>query len=220
MSEETETVATLRKVTTGPFKNLNFPGHATAEDFDREAGKVGECVDEADSSVAYRSTLPEFHEKFTPILEKMSGLTRGVNQTATDKAKSRAKDPSKIKDIPASFIDFANQVKATLNKDMEDNKDSDKWKLIDQAARECAATVKIDASPSSRQAGVPKEYKAKAESLLTLPTDQLEAKITAWGEKYDSIDVSNLERDEAGKPTVESLGRLVGQVMAEKLMED
>lgn len=200
MSDET----TLRKVTTGPFKNLAFPGHATAEDFDREAGKAGDCVEEADASVAYRSTLPEFHEKFTETLESMSGMKRGVNTAATDKAKARAKDPAKVKDVPASFVDFANEVKAKLSE--ED------WKVIDEAARNMALQVPIDASPSKRPGGIPKDCKEKAESWSTLPTDELEGKITKYADEY-SLDVSIIERDAANKPTVDSLGRFIKAIM-------
>lgn len=191
---------------------LVFNGPDTVEDYDRAAGKVGSCLQDAVENTIYRGTLPEWQDAFAKKVAELTGTTRGVNAEATAAAKARSKTPEKVKDVLETVTTYVNRATANMS-------DEDKTALA-KLAQEVADSVMVDPSPSKRQAGVPKEYKAKAESLLTLPTDQLEAKITAWGEKYDSVDVSNLERDEAGKPTVDSLGRLVGQVMAEKLMED
>lgn len=191
---------------------LTFNGPDTVEDYDRAAGKTGSCLSDAVENTIYRGTLPEWQDAFAKKVAELTGTTRGVNADATEAARKRSKTPDKVKDILETVTTYVNRVTADMS---EEDK-----KSLAALAQEVADGVVVDPSPSKRQAGVPKEYKAKAESLLTLPTDQLEAKITAWGEKYDSIDVSNLERDEAGKPTVDSLGRLVGQVMAEKLMED
>lgn len=191
----------MRSCSTGPFKNLSFIGHATAEDFDRDAGEAGACVDEADASTAYRSTLPDFHDKFTETLQQMSGMTRGVNEKATANAKAKSKTPDKVKDIPASFVDFANSVKASV--------DEATWAAIDAKAREVAGTIRIDASPSQRVGAVSAEYKAKAQSWLD--TGVYEDKITQYAEKFD-LDAQAVERDDNGKPTVDSLGRFVKQV--------
>jgi hypothetical protein len=197
-------------VSTGPFRDLAFQGHDSAEDFDREAGVVGACVEEGDTSIAYRSTLPEFHKAFTPQMEQLSSVKRGVNAEATARAKSRAKDPSKVVDVPESFITYANRVKAGLS-------DAD-FKALDAAARALAATIKIDASPSKRVAGPGKDLLAKADSLLTLPADQLQAKV----DKYLSVaEGFDLETDETtGKPERTSLARLVGKYLDHMLSQE
>src|SRR6266404_4434528 len=156
-------------VSTGPFRDLPFPGHADAEEFDREAGEAGACVEEADASVAYRSTLPDFHKAFTPTLESLTGIKRGVNEDATAKAKARSKTPDKVDPVPESFITWTNKIKTQVSE--ED------WKAIDAAARELSAQTKIDSSPGKRQAGPGKDLLTKADSLLTLPADQLQTKI-------------------------------------------
>lgn len=202
----------LRTCNSGPFKNLSFIGHATAEDYDREAGEVGACVEDADASVLYRSTLnPEFHDKFTPILEQMSGMTRGINTDATAKAKARAKTPeaaAKVKDVQASFVDFANSVKATVPTEV--------WSEIDAKAHEVASQMRIDASPSQRVGAVSAENKARAQSWID--SGNAESKITQYAEEY-SLDVSGIERDDNGRPTVDSLGRFIKSVMSEKMKE-
>lgn len=199
----------MRSCSTGPFKNLSFIGHATAEDYDREAGEVGACVEDADASVLYRATLnPEFHDKFTPILQEMSGLERPVNEKATAAAKARSKTPDKVKDVPASFVDFANKVKESVDAEM--------WTTIEAKAREVAASMRIDASPSQRVGTVSAEYKAKAQSWLD--TGDFEGKITTYAEQYD-LDAQSVERDDSGKPTVDSLGRFIKQVHNARMKE-
>lgn len=197
-------------VSTGPFKDLPFPGHEDAEAFDREAGETGACVEEADASIAYRSTLPDFHKAFTPTVESLSGIKRGVNADATAKAKARSKTPEKVEDVPESFITYTNRVKAQV--------DENTWKQLDAAARELSAQTAIDASPSKRMAGPGKDLLAKADSLLTLPPDQLQTKI----DKYqDAVEGFELVIDEAtGKPDRASLARLVGKYLEYLLAQD
>jgi hypothetical protein len=185
-------------VNTGPFKNLAFIGHDTADSFDKEAGKIGACVEEADASLAYRSTLPDFHDKFTPRLEELSGVKRGVNQEQTDKLKARAKDPSKVNDVPESFITFANRAKTSVSEDV--------WKKIDEEARALAKTIKCDASPAARERGPKKMFLDKADSWLTLDDNALEAKI---GPALNAVPDFDLERDDNGKPERSSLARLI-----------
>jgi hypothetical protein len=189
-------------VSTGPFRDLAFPGHESAEEFDREAGEVGACVEEADASVAYRSTLPEFHKTFTPIVEQLTSIKRGVNEEQTAKVKARAKDPAKVDPVPESFIIYANRVKAQVS--------AEDWNALDAEARKLASTVPIDASPSKRVAGPGKDLLAKADSLLTLPADQLTAKI----DKYKASVEYEVEVDEeTGKPDRNSLARLIGRYL-------
>lgn len=212
MPDENTPTIKMRSCSTGPFKNLSFIGHATAEDYDREAGEVGACVEDADASVLYRSTLnPEFHDKFTPILQEMSGIERPVNEKATTAARTRAKTPeaaAKVKDVPASFVDYANNVKATVDAEM--------WNAIEAKAREVASSMRIDASPSQRVGAVSAEYKAKAQSWLD--TGDFEGKITTYAEQYD-LDAQSVERDDSGKPTVDSLGRFIKQVHNARMKE-
>jgi hypothetical protein len=198
------------KVSTGPFSDLLFQGHEDADAFDVEAGEKGACVEEADASVAYRSTLPEFHKAFTPTMESMSSIKRGVNAEATARAKARSKTPEKVEDVPESFITYANRVKAQVG--------DEAWKPIDAAARELAASMKIDASPGKRQAGPGKDLLAKADSLLTLPADQLQTKV----DKYlGAVEGFELQTDEAtGKPDRASLARLVGKYLEYLLAQD
>ena len=74
----------------------------------------------------------------------------------------------------------------------------------ERKARELASKTAIDASPSRPD----KDLLSKADSLLTLPADQLQDKV----DKYlGAVRDFQLETDENGKPDRVSLARLVGR---------
>ena len=78
------------------------------------------------------------------------------------------------------------------------------------AARELASKTAIDASPSKRMAGPGKDLLSKADSLLTLPADQLQGKV----DKYlGAVGDFQLETDENDKQNRASLARLVGRYL-------
>lgn len=203
---------TYIKVGTGPFADLLFQGHGSAAAYDAQAGvKDGEensAVYTADVSDAYRSLLPEFHSKSTALIEAVSGVTRGVNADATAKAKAKAKDGSKVADVKESWITFANRAESTLKAQGDDG--LAKWKELESQVRELAQGMKSDSSPSSRERGPGKEYLAKADEVLTRSPERIEAAIS---QMLASVNDYEVERDDAGKPTRESLASLVREYM-------
>lgn len=188
---------------------LKFKGPATVEEYDRIAGKVGACLEDAVDNTIYRSTLPEFQDEFAKKVAALTGQARKVNTDATAAAKARSKNPDKVKDIQETVKSFVQRTTASMS-------ETDK-KALAAMAQEVADTIVVDPSPSKRAAGLSKDLRSKAESLLTLPTDQLEAKVTKYLDKVSGFE---LERDEQNKPTVESLGRLIGQYLDVLLAED
>jgi hypothetical protein len=186
---------------------LSFAGPDSVEEYDRLAGKTGACLEDACDNTIYRGTLPEFQDKFGEYLESMFGK-RQVNITATESAKARSKTPDKVKDVMETWTRFHNRVTANLD-------DAAKAELATKA-QEIASGVTVDPSPSKRASGLSKDLRSKAESLLTLPTDQLEGKITKF---LDQVEGFDLERGEDNKPTQESLGRLIGAYLDSVLAE-
>lgn len=191
---------------TGPFKNIIILGHADVESFDQEAGKAGACLEEADYNVIYRDTLPDIHDKFSPILEEMSGATRGVNAKASAKAQERenaaaqkANREAKKKEVLESFIDFADRVKAGT--------DDEAWKAIDAKFREVALATPVNATPTTRAAGASKANLEKADEILTRDVDKIEAAVSKLIQLVPDYD---LVRGDDGKPERLSLARLVG----------
>jgi len=84
----------------------------------------------------------------------------------------------------------------------------------ERKARELASKTAIDASPSKRMAEPGKALLSKADSLLTLPADQLQDKV----DKYlGAVRDFQLETDENGKPDRVSLARLVGRYLLDSL---
>lgn len=177
---------------------LTFNGPDSVEDYDRAAGKVGVCLEDAVENTIYRSTLPEWQDAFAPKVEALTGIKREVNAVATAAAKARSDKPDSVKDIMETIPRYVKRAMAGLS-------DEDK-KALATTAQEVADGITVDPSPSKRAAGIPKEYRAKADSLLTLPTDQLEAKITTM---LNAVEGYDLERGEDNKPTTESLALLV-----------
>jgi hypothetical protein len=200
-------MATYETNTLGYKIKLNGPG--TVEEYDQKGGKQGLCLEDAVDNTIYRSTLPDVQDKFGEYLEGVFGK-RQVNIEATEAAKKRSKTPDKVKDTMETWTRYHNRVTAGLSEE-------DQAELA-RKIQEIADGIEVDPSPSKRRGGLRKDLREKAESLLTLPVDQLEAKITGYLDKIPGYD---LERDSENenKPTVDSLARLVGEVMTKMLAE-
>lgn len=192
-------------VNTGPFKSVAVLGHASIEDFDREAGKVGAALEEADFSLIYRDTLPEIHSAVVSDIEVLSGIKRNVNADATAKLQARAKAGVTVADVLENFVPYANRVKA--------NVDEETWKAIDAKFREVALATAVSAAPSVRTGGgaPSKANQEKADGLLQLDADTLETKVEKLMAAAPNF---SLARDEDGKPERVSLARLIGAWLA------
>lgn len=188
---------------------LKFKGPGTVEEYDRIAGKLGQCLEDGIDNVIYRSTLPDWQDKFGEYLEGIYGK-RQVNQVGTDAAKARSKTPDKVADIMETWKRFKNRVLAGAS-------EADLAELAIKA-QEIADGISVDPSPGKQRGGVRKDLREKAQSILTLPLDQLETKITALLDEVPGYDLER-DSDNDNRPTEESLARLVGEIMAKRLRE-
>jgi hypothetical protein len=179
---------------------LKFRGPKTVEEYDQKAGRVGACLEDACDNTIYRGTLPEWQDEFSKAVETRLGQTRGIDQAATERARSRAKDPSKIKDVSEKVKAFVQRVTAGMS-------EVQKGELVG-LSQQVADGIEVDPSPSKRARGPDKTLLAKADSILTLPADQLQAKIDKYLEKVEGYE---LETDDTDKPERTSLARLIGQ---------
>lgn len=198
------------KVNTGPFENVILLGHETVEDYDREAGKVGACLEDADFNVIYRDTLPTIHEKATKEIVTLSGLTPATNTKQTEKNQERenaaatkaGRTPKTVKPVDETFVTYIARVKATV--------DGTVWSAIDTKFREIALATPVDSSPSARVGAPSKANTEKAEQILTREDSAIEAVVATMSAKATSFD---LAREADGKPNVTSLAKLVGTYM-------
>lgn len=197
------------EVDSGPHKKLVFVGHDDADAYDKQATYTGACVENADLKDIYQSGLPSAHERFLPIIVK-SGITRGVNQRATDAMKGRAKDPTKVEPVAESYITYANRVKTLL--EAKGPEGAAQWAALDAEVH--AIPLVCDSSPTARQKGPDKSILAKADDILTRSDDAIEATVTKLLNVVEGFD---LERDAEGKPERVSLARLVQEFMKESL---
>ena len=60
------------------FTKLKFNGPGTVEDYDRAAGKVGACLEDAVDNTIYRSTLPEWQAAFAKKKGRQRGRTKNI----------------------------------------------------------------------------------------------------------------------------------------------
>lgn len=185
---------------TGPFKNVTFLGYSSVEDFDRDAGRVGACLEEANYQLLYRGGFGEIHDKFIDTLESMSGMTRVVNDKATAALQARAKEGVTVTPVLENFVPFANRVRASL--------DAEQWAPINEAFLKVVAETPLSSAPSTRSGSgggtVSKANQAKADGVLTLTPDEIESKIEKILAAVPSF---NLVRDDSGLPDRVSLAR-------------
>lgn len=211
------------KVDSGVIEDLVFNGYDTIEAYDADAGLTdgkSSGMYDLNKSLVWRSTLPEFHKKFVPVMEEISSVKRGVDDKATEVLKARAKDAeakAKVKDVPEKFVTYAARVKASIDDANakakadaeaagEEYTPSDTWTQIVLRGRELAKTIKVDATPGRQAAGPEKSYVAKADSILTRTDDEIEATVTKL---LALVPTFELEREEeTGRPNRDSLARL------------
>ena len=79
---------------------LSFNGPKSSKITIRKLVVVGACLEDACDNTIYRGTLPEWQDAFASAVEEKLKEKRGTDTAATERAKSRAKDPSKIQDVP------------------------------------------------------------------------------------------------------------------------
>lgn len=194
---------------TGPFENLVVHGYGSVEDFDKDAGTTGACLEFANTNLLYRGGTDEIQEKLVPEIEAISGIKRAVDEEKTAKAQSRVKDPAtKVKPIYEKFLKYSNSVKAAVSPEV--------WATIEVKAKEIALSTPLDASPSHRQAPINKSITEKAVAINALDEGTREAKISKLLGVVPEFD---LERDSAGVPEVPSLAKLI-QTYFEKLKSE
>lgn len=177
--------------------DLVSPGPADPEEFDKMAGP-GSCVAEAVASVTYRSTIPEFWDVFIPQVEALTGIERGVDQVATEKARAKAKDPTSVKDQKEKFTAYDNRVWAQIN-------DEQKAALV-ALSKKVALEITIDPTPARRAAGPGAIFVQKAESVLAREESALNETVNKL---LQSVPGFEIEYDENGKPEKMSLARLI-----------
>lgn len=182
--------------------DLKVKGPSTVEEYDQKAGSSGQCLLDAIDNTIYRSTSPSWQAAFADALASTTGITRGVDEEATAKAKSRSKDGTAA-DVPEKFRLYNLRVRAAVEAGSVPGVSVADLNVLAQSV---ADNVEIDPSPRTREGTLPKNILAKCDEILGLDPDAREAKITKLVNGVGSFD---LVRDEDGTPNRTSLGRLI-----------
>lgn len=191
--------------------DLKFEGPASVEEYDQKAGKPGACLEDAVMNTIYRSTLPDWQERFAKKVEDLTGEKRAENADATAKSQARTNgaaakkgvEPAKVKPVLETVKTYVGRVTAPFADDAE------MTAKLKSLADEAATEVSVDPSPSARTAAINKGDLAKADELLTLDDEAFATKLA----KIETVDAASalLEVDpETSRPSRESLAKAIG----------
>lgn len=122
---------------------------ATAEEFDRLAGRTGACVEEAIRNVVYRSVNHDFRKQLCAKLEEHTGVAREHKLVGEGENKRK------------EYTESEKKYKARLI--LSGKVDQETCQLF---ANEIAKNLKFDPSPSKRRGGPSKEIRGAAENIL------------------------------------------------------
>lgn len=186
--------------------DLKFNGPSTAEEYNVKAGPrvsgLDAVLEDAVGAEIAWSVLPEWQSAFADALAKADPVfTREVNADATAKAKAAAKS----EDAKSKAVVYET-VSKSVKRYLAGKTDEEKATLA-ALAQTVADGITIDPSPSKRSGKIKGDLVAKADSILTLTDDDIEAKV----EKLLSV-VPNYElvREDNGMPNRDSLARMIG----------
>lgn len=186
--------------------DLVSPGPGSVDAYNKAAATADNpepCLSDAVDNCIYRGHIPSFWEEVLPKVEKQTGITRGVDADATAKARARSKTPDKVKDVPEKFGKYINRVLASLD---DENKKSLTAFILD-----AAKNYPIDVSPGQRASGPGAANLSKADDVLLRDNAALEQTVAKLMSVVGEFD---LERDDDGRPTRESLAFLIKQYTA------
>jgi len=188
--------------------DLSFSGPESVEAYDQKASEVGRCLCDAVNNIILRSTLPQWQKKMADALETLTGVERTVDQAATDKAQSRAKEGTTVTPIKERATRFIARASASYLANAEDEESRKSRQLeLNTLAQSTADSMEVDPSPATRSAAINKAYLAKADEILTRDEDAIEETVSKL---IDKVGEFSLDRSDDGKPERDSLAMLVG----------
>jgi len=152
--------------------------------------------------------LPQWQKKMADALETLTGVERTVDQAATDKAQSRAKEGTTVTPIKERATRFIARASASYLANAEDEESRKSRQLeLNTLAQSTADSMEVDPSPATRSAAINKAYLAKADEILTRDEDAIEETVSKL---IDKVGEFSLDRSDDGKPERDSLAMLVG----------
>jgi hypothetical protein len=183
--------------------NLKFSGPGTVEEFDKRAGKDGQCLENGVMKIMWHETLPEWQEAFAEVLHQRTGIARAVDEEATNRVKAKSKNPQNVTPLNERLRTYNARVHAEWV-----NGDENKKLALQQWAQETADTIQVDPASATPQAAAQKGDIAKANDILSHDSDYIEERVSKLLSKVPDFDIL---RDDEGKPDAQSLARLINR---------
>lgn len=168
----------------------------SADEYDKKAGRVGACVEDATQYNILHSYNTKLRSEFLDALEKETGVKRNVDQARTD-AQPAKKDGTKTPVYEKESLYFK-RVCSETGKTAAEFKD---------LAQKTADALPFDNTESTGGGGrIGKEYKTAAADLIAKGAETL-AKVIANLERLNPG--LTVELDDDGQPTEESLAKAI-----------
>ena len=137
---------------------LSFNGPASVEEYNEAAKREDAVLDDAVNNIIWRSTLPQWQRAFADALAtRYPDHARIVDEAATAKAQTRAKDPSGVAPVMEKATKYIARVTAAVSDDLS------------ALAQQVADAIVINPAPTVRAGGggVNKGWIAKAQDIIS-----------------------------------------------------
>lgn len=142
---------------------------ATPDEFDKLAGKVGACVEDANSNVNYRSTFPGVRAALCEELEALTGEPRKTRDKKNAKGEVVTDKDGKPVQTPAETEKaYYNRLLAG-NYEVADRaplEESEAQAVLTKLQQDRPELFVMDPTPAERSKKAPKEIESAADSLL------------------------------------------------------
>jgi hypothetical protein len=181
---------------------IKFNAPDSVEEYDRKAGPNA-CLKDAVANVVYRSTLPKWQEQMGKFLEERTGIPREIDHEATERMRSRSKNPEKpIAPVYERFLSYNSRVRKAYETIGKDVAELHAW------AQEMASRIPVDPAPARDSFGASKGHLAKAQDILEHDNGYVEAKVNKF---LGMVPNFELVRDQNNRPELGSLAHLVAR---------
>lgn len=191
---------------------LKFNGPASVEDYDSRGGQ-GACLEDACQKTINTRTAIAWQEAFASILQERTGIPRQIDEFATQRVKTKSKNPDNVAPISERLHAYNTRVIAQWA-----NGDEEKRAQLQAWAQETADKIEINPSPTTKPTASPTISKggdlAKANEILSHEKAYIEERVTLMLGEVPDYD---LLRDDIGKPDAQSLARLLNRYIMTKL---
>lgn len=178
--------------------NLEFLCHPDQASFDKEAGYPGAMFEAAHRYFAHGFTLAEFHKKFIPKIEELSGIARRIDEKKFDRKKSQSPNPDKLSPVYESYTSYLTWLWPQLTNEQR--------LVYSELALSESREFRINVAPAETKSPIDICYYKRADSILEQEVDVIKSKLPKYIQLVPNYEIAF---EDSGKPNRDSLARLL-----------